>query len=41
MTAVVALMAKDKGGPRLEVPDPLRPVTNAKFETGSYDEYKD
>ena len=41
MTAVVALMAKDKGGPALKNQILFWPVTNANFETGSYNEYTD
>lgn len=39
MTAVVALMAKNKGGPALRAQVLLWPVTNANFETGSYEEF--
>ena len=41
MTAVVALMAKDKGGPALKNQILFWPVTNADFETESYNEYTD
>src|SRR5215510_5923073 len=41
MTAVVALMAKDKGGPKLKCQIMLWPVTDANFETESYHEYPD
>jgi acetyl esterase len=41
MTAVVALMAKGKGGPELKCQILFWPVTNADLETGSYDEYTD
>ena len=41
MTAVVALMAKDKGGPKLKCQIMLWPVTDANFETESYHEYAD
>ena len=41
MTAVAALMAKDKGGPKLKCQIMLWPVTNANFETESYHEYAD
>ena len=36
MTAAVALMAKDKKGPKIKVQVLLWPVTDAKFETESY-----
>lgn len=39
MTAVVALMAKDKGGPEIKCQVLFWPVTNADFETPSYNEY--
>jgi acetyl esterase len=39
MTAVVALMAKDKGGPEIKCQVLFWPVTNAEFETASYNEY--
>ena len=38
MTAAVALMAKDKGGPDISLQVLLWPVTNADFETTSYKE---
>ncbi|WP_127126395.1 alpha/beta hydrolase [Pseudoflavitalea rhizosphaerae] len=38
MTAAVALMAKDKGGPSIKLQVMLWPVTDANFETGSYKE---
>jgi acetyl esterase/lipase len=41
MTAVVALMAKDKGGPEIKCQVLFWPVTDANFETGSYQEYAD
>lgn len=41
MTAVVALMAKDKGGPALKCQILFWPVTHADFETGSYNEYSE
>jgi acetyl esterase len=41
MTAVVALMARDKGGPAIKNQILFWPVTNADFETGSYNEYTD
>jgi acetyl esterase/lipase len=39
MAAVVALMAKDKGGPALRFEALLWPVTDANFETASYRQY--
>jgi acetyl esterase len=39
MTAAVALMAKDKGGPEFKCQVILWPVTDANFETESYREY--
>lgn len=41
MTAAVALMAKDKGGPALKCQILFWPVTNADFETESYHEYSE
>ena len=41
MTAVVALMAKDKGGPEIKCEIMFWPVTDANFETGSYNEYSE
>ncbi len=38
MTAAVALMAKDKGGPEIKLQVLLWPVTNADFDTNSYKE---
>ncbi len=38
MTAAVALMAKEKNGPRLKCQVLLWPVTDANFNTGSYKE---
>jgi acetyl esterase len=40
MTAVVALMAKDKGGPALRFQGLLWPVTDHNFEDGSYLAYQ-
>lgn len=39
MTAVVALMAKDKNGPALKFQLMLWPVTDANFETNSYNKF--
>jgi acetyl esterase len=39
MTAAVALMAKNKGGPELKCQIMLWPVTDASFDTESYHEY--
>jgi acetyl esterase len=39
MAAVVALMAKDKGGPALRSQVLFWPVTNANFENASYDTF--
>ncbi|MFJ3057477.1 alpha/beta hydrolase [Herbaspirillum sp. NPDC087042] len=39
MAAVVALMAKDRGGPALRSEVLLWPVTAANFETGSYKQF--
>lgn len=41
MTAAVSLMAKDKGGPEFKCQVMLWPVTDASFETDSYQEYAD
>ncbi|EJM95416.1 alpha/beta hydrolase, partial [Herbaspirillum sp. YR522] len=41
MAAVVALMAKDKGGPALRSEVLLWPVTDANFDTGSYNQFAD
>lgn len=41
MTAVVALMAKDKGGPELKAQIMLWPVTDANFETESYNQFSE
>jgi len=40
MAAVVALMAKDKGEPKLRSQVLLWPVTDASFETGSYNQFQ-
>jgi len=39
MAAVVALMAKDKGTPAIKFQVLLWPVTDASFDTGSYNQY--
>jgi acetyl esterase/lipase len=39
MAAVVALMAKDQGQPKLRAQILLWPVTDANFDTGSYKQY--
>lgn len=39
MAAVVSLMAKEKKGPAIQLQVLLWPVTDASFETGSYNEY--
>lgn len=39
MAAVVALMAKERGGPALRAQVLFWPVTHANFENASYDEY--
>jgi acetyl esterase len=39
MAAVVALMAKDKGGPKLRMQVLMWPVTDAYFDTESYTQY--
>ena len=41
MAAVVSLMAKDKGGPRITFQALLWPVTDANFDTASYRELAD
>jgi acetyl esterase/lipase len=40
MATVVALMAKDKGEPKLRAQILLWPVTDANFETASYNQYQ-
>lgn len=39
MAAVIALMAKDKQGPEIKLQVLLWPVTDANFETGSYNQF--
>jgi Esterase/lipase len=39
MAAVVALMAKDKGGPAIKLQVLISPVTDANFETASYNQF--
>lgn len=39
MAAVTALMAKDKKGPKIKLQVLLWPVTDANFETGSYNQF--
>jgi acetyl esterase len=41
MAAVVALMAKDKGGPAIRFQALMWPVTDADFDTSSYKEFAD
>jgi acetyl esterase/lipase len=41
MTAVTALMAKEKGGPKIKVHIMMWPVTNANFETESHKQFGD
>ena len=41
MAAVVSLMAKDKGGPRITFQALLWPVTDANFDTASYRDLSD
>lgn len=41
MAAVVALMAKDRGGPEIRFQALLWPVTDANFETPSYHEFSE
>jgi acetyl esterase/lipase len=39
MTAAIALMAKDKKGPEIKLQVMMWPVTDANFETGSYNQF--
>ncbi len=39
MAAVVSLMAKDKKGPEIKLQVLFWPVTDASFETGSYNQF--
>lgn len=39
MSAVVALMAKEKGGPEIKLQVLLWPVTDANFDTASYEQF--
>src|SRR5262245_26905121 len=41
MTAAVTLMAKKEGGPKIALQVLFYPVTDANFETGSYNTYAD
>jgi acetyl esterase len=41
IAAVVALLAKERRGPRIDLQVLLYPVTDADFETGSYRRYAD
>jgi acetyl esterase len=41
MTAAVTLLAKERGGPAIRYQALLYPVTDADFETGSYDQFAD
>jgi acetyl esterase/lipase len=41
MAAVVALMAKDRGGPEIRFQGLMWPVTDAYFETSSYQEFSE
>lgn len=41
MAAAVTLLAKERGGPRIDFQVLLYPVTNADFGTGSYDTFAD
>ena len=39
MTAAVTLLAKERGGPSIRYQALLYPVTNAAFDTGSYEQF--
>ncbi|MGH2603183.1 MAG: alpha/beta hydrolase [Dehalococcoidia bacterium] len=39
MTAAVTLLAKERGGPQISYQALLYPVTNAAFDTGSYEQF--
>lgn len=41
MTAAVTLLAKERGGPAIRYQALLYPVTDARFDTGSYDQFAD
>lgn len=41
MTAAVTLLAKERGGPAIRYQALLYPVTDAAFDTGSYDQFAD
>jgi acetyl esterase len=41
MAAVVSLMAKDRGTPKVNYQVLLWPVTDANFENASYDQFAD
>lgn len=41
MTAVISLLAKERGGPEIRFQVMFYPVTDANFETGSYNEFAD
>lgn len=41
MTAAAVLLAKERGGPSIRYQALLYPVTNAAFDTGSYEEFAD
>jgi acetyl esterase len=41
MTAAVALLAKERGGPKIRYQALLYPVTNSAFDTDTYEEFAD